>query len=218
MAKPKIVILSDSLALPRKIGEDLVPWEDTYPFNLKEHLASFEIINVSLGGASIKDLRKQVNYYKILKPDILILQCGIVDAAPRAFGRIEIELIKKLHLFRLTKHFYRPLVRYRAHHYANLKTFTKLLKEIKSEISAKHFFVLGILPPNPSYEKQLPGVSVSIERYNEALKKAADCYIDSESIPKSGIAPDHHHLNGIGHDFFFRKIQEKIQELNQNNH
>ena len=211
MAKPKIVILTDSLALPRKIGEDSVSWEDTYIHKLKEQFPFFEIINVSLGGASIKDLRKQVNYYKVLKPDVLILQCGIVDAAPRAFGRIEMDLIKKLHIFRLTKHFYKPLVKIRSHHYANLKTFTKLLEEIKTVIGAKNFIVLGILPSNSLYEKKLPGVTASIESYNKGLKKAADYYIDSAPIPKNGIAPDHHHLNAIGQDYFFHEIQEIIK-------
>lgn len=207
--KKKIIILTDSVALPRKLNQDFVRWEDTYIFKLKQHLNDYEVINISIGGATIGDLRNQVNYYKILKPDIVILQCGIVDASPRAFGRIEMEVIKKLKLFRLTKPFVSFLRKYRAHHYTDLTNFEKKLIDIKKELKTTSFYALGIIPSNSVYEEILPGVSKSIEEYNNILKQHT-IFISLDEMPKNGVLEDHHHINEVGQEFIFNRTIEKL--------
>ncbi len=208
--KRKIIILTDSVALPRKKKEDFIRWEDTYIFKVKQFLVDFEIINVSIGGATIVDLRNQVNYYKILKPQIVILQCGIVDASPRAFGRIELQLIKKLKLFRFTKVLVSFLRKYRSHHYTNLKNFEKNLIEIKRELNPKSIYSLGIIPGNSEYERLLPGVTNSIKKYNNILKRHTN-FISLDDMPVLGVLEDHHHINEIGQEFIFNKIVEKLK-------
>ena len=93
--KPKILFLTDSVSLPRRTEKGPVTWEDTYIYRLEQAYSEYVVISVAIGGATIKDLREQINYYAILQPSIVILQCGIVDSTPRAFGKIEMELIKK---------------------------------------------------------------------------------------------------------------------------
>lgn len=207
--KKKIIILTDSVALPRKLNQDFVSWEDTYIFKLKQHLNDYEVINISIGGATIGDLRNQVNYYKILKPEIVILQCGIVDASPRAFGRLELEIIKKLKLFRFTKPLVFFLRRYRAHHYTNLKNYEKKLIEIKRELNTQSFYAMGIIPSNPDYEKLLSGVTKSIEEYNNILKQHT-IFISLDEMPKNGVLEDHHHINEVGQEFIFNRTIEKL--------
>lgn len=206
MARPKIILLTDSVALPRKFKEGVVQWEETYIYKLKTRFPDYEFINVSIGGASIKDLRKQVNYYKILEPQIVILHCGIVDAAPRAFGRIELELIKKAHLLRFSKPFVKFLRRYRGHHYAKADEFGSLLKQIKEALGAEKFITLGIIPASDDYEKIMPGIKHSIERYNQILQKTST-FLSTAEMPKAGICEDYHHINGIGQDYIFNLVK-----------
>lgn len=208
--KPVCLIMTDSVALPRRFPGGMVKWKETYPFKLKEFLCDFEVISLSIGGASITDLRKQVNYYKILKPEIVILQCGIVDAAPRAFGRIEMDLIKKLKMFRITKPAVSFLRTYRAHHYTNPNLFEKKLRELKEELNAKDFFSLEIIPANKEYEKILFGITKNINIYNGILKRNSKI-VPLHDIPRDGILYDHHHLNAIGQDFVFKRLKEILR-------
>lgn len=209
--KDKIIILTDSVALPRKHSKGLVLWEQTYVYRLKQLLQDYEIINLSIGGGSIKDIRSQINYYKVLDPTCVILHCGIVDAAPRAFGRIEMEVIKKMRLFRLTKPFVSFLRKYRSHHYANPTEFKKLLLEIKKEFNAPNFLAIGIVPSCVAYEKQLPNVTHSIDTYNRILSENS-FFISMEDMPREGILEDHHHINELGQDFIFKKFVEHLSK------
>jgi hypothetical protein len=210
LKKKILFILTDSVALPKREAETI--WEDTYIYKLRERYdKTHNIINVSIGGASIKDLRNQVNYYKILNPEIVILHCGIVDASPRAFGRIEMETIKKLRLFRLTKPFVSFLRKNRAHHYAKPILFKEHVKIIKKELNAEKFLLIGIIPASKKYEDKLPGISKSIIEYNNILKLEQG-FICADSIPKEGISRDFHHINKIGQMFFLNKLIKVLDE------
>jgi hypothetical protein len=205
-----LLILTDSVALPRRNAETI--WEDTYIYRLRERYGrTHNIINVSIGGASIKDLRNQVNYYKTLNPEIVILHCGIVDAAPRAFGRIEMEIIKKLRLFRLTKPLVSFLRKNRAHHYAKPSLFKEFVKIIKKELNVEKFLPIGIIPASKEYEEKLPGISKAIIEYNNILKLEQG-FICVDNMPKEGISRDFHHVNKIGQLFFFNKLIKLLDE------
>ncbi len=211
LMKDKIIILTDSVALPRKHNKGLVFWEQTYICRLKHLFQNYEVINLSIGGGSIKDIRNQINYYKVLNPKCVIMHCGIVDAAPRAFGRIEMDVIKKMKIFRFTKPFVSFLRKYRSHHYANPTEFKKLFLEIKKEFDAPNFLAIGIVPSCEAYEKQLPNVTNSIDTYNLILSENS-FFISLEDMPREGILEDHHHINELGQDFIFQKLVECLSK------
>lgn len=78
----RIILFTDSLALPRMVPE-VTSYEDTYPYLLRKE---FEVFQYSRGGTRIVDLSDQAPYYQQYKPDCVIIQSGIVDCAPRAFS------------------------------------------------------------------------------------------------------------------------------------
>lgn len=209
-SRPILLIFTDSVALPRKHDSGMILWKDTYISKIKISYPDYEVINMSFGGASIKDLRTQVNYYKILNPDIVILQCGIVDASPRAFGRIEMEIIKKMRIFRITKLFVSFLRKYRSHHYASPKEFEEKLVEFKTALNPKRFLAISIIPACKEYESILPGVTKSINIYNSILKKHSDDFIILDQIPREGILNDHHHINAVGQSYIFEQVQRLL--------
>lgn len=210
MENKLILILTDSVALPRKNAN--TSWEDTYIYKLKNKYRNCNIINVSLGGASISDIKNQVNYYKVLNPDIVILHCGIVDAAPRAYGRIEMAIIKKMRLFRLTKPFVRFLRKNRSHHYASPKKFENELRYIKDELSPNFFYSIGIIPALYDYEKKIPGITKSIVKYNSILKNES-CYLSTQFLSKDSITSDYHHVNKKGLQYIFNLISNAIDKI-----
>ncbi|MGK7390767.1 MAG: SGNH/GDSL hydrolase family protein [Candidatus Cyclobacteriaceae bacterium M2_1C_046] len=208
--RPIILILTDSVALPRKFNNEQVNWEETYIYKLQKNLPQYEVVSLSIGGASIVDILSQIKYYEILKAEIVILQCGIVDAAPRAFGKIEMALLKKLKLMRFSKPLVNFLRRYRQHHYVSPTLFTKSLKIIKTRLNTAKFYAIGILPISKAYDKKAPGIKKSVEIYNNILKNESQ-YIDMEAIPENGILDDHHHINSVGQNFIYEKIREVIK-------
>ena len=85
MKKLKVLILTDSLGLPRTSPENLA-YEDTWCYSLKD---KYDVLQISIGGGVIGEIYKQCQYYKGFKPDIVIIQMGIVDCAPRILGKTE---------------------------------------------------------------------------------------------------------------------------------
>ena len=61
----RILIISDSLALPRSKPEEVL-YEDTYPFMLRR---DYEVFQISFGGGIIKEIVHQAHYYLPYKPD-----------------------------------------------------------------------------------------------------------------------------------------------------
>lgn len=205
----RIFILTDSLSLPRKHDDGEVLWNQIYPNLLKEKFKEIEFIHVGIGAATIGDLYNQLNYYVNINPDVIILHCGIVDCAPRSLGRIELEIVKKLHIFRFVKHFFKLFRKYRGLTYTTEKKFDYFLKLFKTRFPNSKLYTIGILPGCEDYNKQVPGVSKQIEKYNNILAENTN-YISVDEIPRSGIISDFHHMNIEGHKYIFNQISAHI--------
>lgn len=199
----KILILSDSLALARDFPEK-TKYGETWPELLKNH---YPVIHqVSIGGATSTDLLKQVQYHKSFTPDLVIVQCGIVDCAPRFASKLEIDILNKLPIFgkKILKIINNPKVRnFRKITYVNPIQFRRNLTSIAKSFDCDTYF-LTILPADETYSKLLPGIKENIDNYNQLIKQHQ--FINLENIPNSGIMTDHHHLNEIGHQYIFQNI------------
>lgn len=211
----KILILTDSLGLPRDVPER-VHFEDTWPHHLKDEKTI--IIQLSLGGATSSDLCAQVHYYKNLNPDVVIVQVGIVDCAPRALGYYENLIFKR---WRLTgflcqialSHFGKSIRNIRNISYTSPLQFRKNVICLLNCFPNSKMLFVGILPANNSYEQQVHGIQNRIKQYNSILKDTCqDSYIDMCDIPCDCIMSDYHHLNVNGHKFLFDKVRSKLNK------
>ena len=110
-SKPRIVLIADSLSLPRAYNKfsvvkkknidpegDYIEYEETYPYLLRKSLSGFEIIFRNSRANTTKDVYAEVinNEIYVFKPDILILHIGIVDCFPRLFTLKEKRLLQFL--------------------------------------------------------------------------------------------------------------------------
>lgn len=212
----KILFATDSLGLPRE-SPDKVTYEKTY-INilrnfLKQEIPDVELISISIGGGSIEDLSRQLlGYYKAAKPDLVILQSGIVDCSPRMFKKSELALLQIFPLlgkvvFRLTKSFKTKIRKYRKISYTSPYDFEESIKRLKKAFG-NHIYWLGILPSNNKYESLVPGISKNIDLYNRLIKKSYQHqFIDLTNFPVNGISQDHHHLNELGHQFLAEHLK-----------
>jgi len=208
-----ILFLTDSLSLPREGGLEKVNYEDTFPFLLKKKFKEDNCIFLGIGGATITDLHRQATYYSGLKPDLVFLQCGIVDCAPRPFRRIETRIINKLKIRFLFDPIKNILVKYRNYKFTSLHKFNILTNELNNIFKHSKVYSIGILPSSEEYERKLPGITKAINNYNSILESNL-LYIDVLDFPRDGFLSDFHHLNKIGHDYIYKKICSIINKQN----
>ena len=208
MPSKKIFVFSDSLGLPRNAPE-IVKWSETWIQLMK---SNYTLEYLSLGGATVDELYRQSSYYKTFESDIVIVQSGIVDCAPRALKESEKRLIKKN---RFVDQFFKKyltkekLAKWRDKR--NIKLTPE--KKFKFYIEAFHklygdkLFWLGILPACNDYEQSVRGITKNIQLYNQIIELSlGPNFICMNDFPKEGYMTDFHHLNKIGHEYITKKI------------
>lgn len=236
----RIVIIGDSLAMARETEKILL--EDTYGYLLKIFLETKSHTDVFImarrsNDTSIQSADDHLLYdIKQFLPDIVIIQIGIVDCAPRIFGKIERNIIahlpasfsakvinfcSKRRLF-LTKYF--PKV------YVNIKDFEtnmrKILDAIK-EIKAIPMIV-NIAKPGPEILSRSYNSLQNVTDYNEVHHRLCAEYnaeyVDAFNITENDkhcLLNDGMHFSKYGHkklaDILFERIETFYYKNRVNN-
>lgn len=95
--RQRILIFSDSLALPRNKGADQkLDYEDTWPSRLRNAYPNSRVGQVSIGSATTEEIVYQTQYWTGFDPDLTIFQLGLCDCLPRALRPLELEIAKRL--------------------------------------------------------------------------------------------------------------------------
>ncbi|MHB8109780.1 MAG: SGNH/GDSL hydrolase family protein [Syntrophorhabdaceae bacterium] len=228
-----IRIYGDSLAMPREF--DGIPFYLTYPELVKRDCAKDTcLFNRSRGGATVKSLwydYQQDQSYFSTKGDLLIIQCGIVDCAPRpiptGLSRFLMKMPKRVqgHV-RDFLHKHRPQMLSAGFSFRHLMPdeFTHALFWwlAGAQRDFKKVCVINIAPTNEQTEKHSPGLSESISQYNRIIETEINKarwhnvrLIDvhsaiSRDIPKYINEKDGHHITVEGHELYARLINEAI--------
>ncbi|MFN4234155.1 MAG: hypothetical protein ACK4IK_05055 [Bacteroidia bacterium] len=167
----KTLIITDSLGLPRDFPEN-VNYSKTWPKLLSR---SFEIYQISKWGATIEDLYNQVVYSKSFNPDIVIIQAGIVDCAPRALSKLESDIINKFKIFSfvfsklINKKSIYFLRKYRNINYTSISKFEEFIIKLNNEFN--NLIWIPIIPACKDYESLVPNISININKYNNLLNQ-----------------------------------------------
>ena len=209
----RLLIISDSLGLPRKSGYEEVLYEQTWPYLLKAH---FEVVHLGIGGATLDFLVEKAHYYRNFYPTKIILQSGIVDCAPRTLTRREKALVENIpfagRLFFPILKKYATFIRSKRNvTLTSEESFKESLMLLRNYFQGVPIYCLSILPPSLEYEHQLPGISHNISNYNKILlNEILQNYIDLSAMPSNGILSDFHHLSAIGNSYVVNKIKVKL--------
>lgn len=220
----KIVIIGDSLALPRPW--DGLVFEDTYPFLLSQTGERRTVINISRRANTSTYQATEIallDSVDSFKPDIAVLHLGIVDCAPRLFSRFQQRVLERIPMsvskkiirfFSLrrtwfTRHF--PKV------YVRPNEFKKSIGRILERIRQHHcsMIVIGICTAPESLSKRSIGINANIRKYNQMLKESAKlfgaCFVDVSGVlnPQEDLLSDGIHLNQRGS----RKLFELLENI-----
>lgn len=210
----RIVIFSDSLGLPRESPE-VTFVEDTYPQLLR---SDYQVFQLSIGGGRIEDFLLQAHYYRLCRPDYVIIQSGIVDCAPRAFSWNEELFLKSNIVGRVVRRVIATTIKTkrirncRKKSWTSKKQYTRCCTQLIETFQEIPVFALSILPADYEYEKKVTGIQSKIVEYNHILhSRFGDRMISLENIPRGGIMSDGHHLNKIGHQYTYLQIIKKLE-------
>ncbi len=173
----KIIIIADSLAMPRT---DL-PYEETWIKVVKNHFKDFDIIDKSARGTTSLRLITEggggVDLLEMYCPNFVVLQLGITDCAPRYFNKNSFEYtflnkyippkLRIKYINRIKRKRIRDPLKteispeaYRAH----IEAFIIRAKKIGTSVIA-----IPIAPATSEFIKKSPHISENIERYNSIL-------------------------------------------------
>lgn len=188
-------------------------YEDTYIALLKTAFPQCDFIHHGRGGATIVDLFKHSTYYhETLRPDLVFMQSGVVDCAPRALTVIEQQVISRLPLVSrpltaLIKKYSHTLRRIRKITYTPVATFAEYVA--KFETLFQNVYWIDILPALELYEAKLEGIRRNTELYSAILQRHK--YIGTEQLQADDIMTDFHHLNCEGHRKMFVVLSQVIR-------
>ena len=210
----KILFITDSLGLPRNEPE-VVNFEETY-IQLIRKRENWDVYSFSKGGATLKELSEINSFHGnfLNQPDVVVIQSGIVDCAPRAFKAFESKVLSGLNLFRfIPRRLISLLRKKRKITYLSIEKFSYALKKIKKHYPSSLFLCLEILPASIEYECKIKGVSENIKLYNKILYQSGMNIIPTSDFDSSFIMTDHHHLNKFGHEKLAEIITTSILRL-----
>lgn len=240
-------LYADSLGLPRHT--DGIPFSATYAelfcawLRTERDVEFVGLYNRSQGGITAPQLAligaEDNSYFGPATPQVLILQCGICDCAPRPVppwlrrtigrlpGCVQRPVIGLLH-------HYRPWLQTHScvwrHTDAEpfLRAVTTWIRE-SSEL-ARAVFVVNIAPPTQAGEAHSPGLVAGVDEYNRLLRTAVAsvsaqnvALIDVHSVLRASAGTleccinqtDGHHLTLAGHQLYFAMLKQHFLTLSQ---
>lgn len=187
----RIVAFADSLSMPRIVKNDIVLWEETWPYLLSKDLLKKGIQNeVINSGQRARTAASLIggdfeNNITFIRPDIIIIQIGVVDCTPRIISKKEKYLFNQ-RWFPVTLR--DKLIQYRKNNKRKItgkkplkKVYTKpeqfesylnqfedrLQNQIEKKVSV---IVIPIIAHLEIKSKDSPKFTQNLERYNAILK------------------------------------------------
>lgn len=223
----RILIVGDSLALPRSEDAETVSYESTWPYLLKKMSVHYDVINFSIRARNIKHCINDIGEINLIKPSVLIFQVGIVDCAPRIFTPRE-----KFILRYLPKKLRQIVIKSRSQKRKQItsknplkyvvtkpdifgNSYKKLLQEISAINPSTKILIVPILYHHETMESKSPGISDNIKLYNSIINNLSSSsnvkilnHIDIKE--QDCFCRDGYHLSELGNYKLLQKIAENI--------
>jgi len=234
----KVVILADSLALPREeVGGDRC-FEAAYPYLLHESLRrrfgaeSPMVIERGMRlrtvEAVLTDWHEQVD---LRTANIVIVHVGVVDCAPRVFLRRENAFLGRRPkwvrnpILKFAHNNRRWIVQKRPRVYVPLARFKRHIEEVTQKARQSNLLSLvyiNIIEPPESMEYRSPGFHKNVQLYNQVLASQATqprvTVIDfNKLITEAGgsekLTIDGVHLNEAGNEILAHELSNHLSSL-----
>jgi acyl-CoA thioesterase I len=180
MKRKKIMIITDSIAMPRPD----IRYEETWVYLLKKEFPHYDFIDRPLRGSTSTRLAPQNGGLDLLEsymPDIVILQQGMAECAPRLFRKRSLEyyIVSRILPLRIREWYIDYVRKHRGRNpditdvepeqfRANITGFVKRARSISAQV-----LIIPILPPPEILLRKSPHILKNINRFNAIYHEAA---------------------------------------------
>jgi len=203
-------MISDSLGLPRLTPEKVI-FKNTYFAKLRDANTDLSFVQLFIGAANLPFLYSNSVYYEAFEPDLVFVQSGVVDCAPRAFRNIELAILRKIKI-KVSKSMLPTLRKYRKIRYTSPILFRKSIQNMQARFGKEKVYWIAIMPASDSWEKIVPGIKTSVEKYNRILAEELGNNLLVRNAETNWLMSDYHHMNELGH----REVSVQINKVIQN--
>jgi acyl-CoA thioesterase I len=221
----KISIFGDSNSIPRsEYGVELITEKDTYGYKISDNFKCAEIINYGSASNRSDKVDKFIGKNNI-KPDdfdLIILNIGICDCAPRLFSKIESKILQYLpnrirgFVIRAAKSNSLFLTRYIPKYYVSKNNFEKNINNILSKFNSGLVVIVGISNVSDELAGSRCNYRSQIKSYNNILYKRAiykgQYFIDMYNNDNSYLLHDGLHISIKAHDYIYHEIENILKE------
>jgi lysophospholipase L1-like esterase len=224
----KILIAGDSISMVRpEVG---ISYTDIYPIQLSHSLFPHLVINGSLranNSAIIAGDEYQHEFVIPLVPDVVVLQIGIADCAPRVFGPLERRALAVLSALPGMQRLTSRLTRYRADRrldYTRRKNVSlidtqafetnimRFVDGVKGVNPAVAFVVVNIVCPRGRMVERNYGIAAKVAEYNAILSRipqttTVDFFSYTKNNPEM-VLDDGYHITKEAHRFLRSEVED----------
>ncbi len=224
MKRTKIMIVTDSVSMPRTE----IRYEDTWIYLLKKEFPQYDIIDRPGRGSTTTRLVTEggggVDLLEMYKPDIVIIQLGMADCAPRLFDKrgLEYRIVsrtlpawaRRRYIDRVKKHRVRdpevtevPPEEFRS----NIVAFFRRAQSLGARV-----LLIPILPPMDLMIRKSPHVRKNVDRYNGIYREVVaqfpnveivDPFRNNGCMDINELAIDEVHVNAKGLKMIFESLK-----------
>lgn len=227
-----IVILSDSLSLPRVDDDETILLRESYPHLLQKKIGSdIRVVNRGIRFTttdSLRDFQYLFDNLLIYAPKTVIVQMGIVDCAPRLFSplfrslvsKIPIKIIRDLIIlpFKKNRRFFTKYFKIKL---VNKKRFKKNLEVFLGTMKEYKINVIIVNIPKTSYTNNNKSFNFneSINDYNSIILnlsmkfKFQQIDINRHSKTENILVNDGIHYNKKGCEIVANKLYDSIRKI-----
>lgn len=233
MLRKKILCIGDSLALPGHLNR----YEDTWFYLLKNEFPDFDFISffkrqlttdilTTMGGGvnGVDQWPKGADCLEAYMPDLVVLQLGIVDCAPRLLNIFD-KMVLKVVPSNLTTTYIRLIKKVRSRKTTNTYVTTKRFRENlenyfdRTSKTNTHVVIISISMPDQAFLQKNPDSMANIYTYNNIFTQLGERYnnvsITTPLDPAAYSFPvyeDGYHPNAYGHRIIFEKLKGKLRK------
>lgn len=222
MKRKKIIIITDSVSMPRP-G---IPYEDTWIYLVKKEFPDYDIIDRTGRGSTSTRLVTEggggIDLLETYRPDLVILQLGMAECAPRLFNKRSLEFrvvstmlpdrLRERYIARVKKRRVRsPLItdvspeQFRK----NITAYFERARGLSARV-----IVIPILPPTREYIRKSPHAPENVERYNQIYHETARIFPNVQIVDpfRNGvdineISVDELHIGPRGSEIVFAALK-----------
>lgn len=230
----KVLVLADSLALPRKEKDDVVLYEETWPYLLQKNHPNLHVINWGRRSRTSLTTLSEFNEVVLINPDTIFIQVGVVDGAPRIFTLFEKAILKRLPTSIRKKIISsrkrkrneitgkNPLKKVDVSPDKFEEYLTQFIKKVKSSNPKVTISLVPIVADYEAMETKSKGFTHNINIYNSVIEKVAEntqillANIEAfkQNNKQQAFCSDGYHINAKGNQELYKSISQFINIKN----